>query len=77
MEIRERTDVDRDSARPNTIGKMRVMVVATRRRWLERQEEKVAVQGNWQNEWYDIKQQGTMAKAPPCPERTLKTPLPQ
>ena len=30
-----------------------------------------------QNEWQDIKYQGIMAKAPPCPERTMKTPLPQ
>ena len=51
--------------------------MASKRRWLERQDEKVAVQENWQNEWHDIKYQGTMAKAPPCPERTLKTPLPQ
>ena len=51
--------------------------MASKRRWLERQDEKVAVHENWQNEWHDIKYQGTMAKAPPCPERTLKTPLPQ
>ena len=51
--------------------------VASKRRWLERQEEKVTVQESWQNEWHDIKYQGVMTKAPPCPERTLKTPLPQ
>ena len=51
--------------------------MASERRWLERQDEKVAVQENWQNEWHDIKYQGTMAKAPPCPERTLKMLLPQ
>ena len=50
---------------------------ASNRRWLERQEEKVAVQESWQNEWHDIKYQGIMAQSPPCPERTLKTPLPQ
>ena len=44
---------------------------------MERQEEKVALQESWQNEWHDIKFQGMTAKAPPCPERTLKTPLPQ
>ena len=27
--------------------------------------------------WQDIKYQGIMAKAPPCPERSMKTPLPQ
>ena len=43
----------------------------SKRRWLERQEEMVAVQENWQNEWHDIKYQGLMAEAPPCPERTL------
>ena len=31
----------------------------------------------WQNEWHDIEYQGAVAKAPPCPERTLKTPCPQ
>ena len=35
------------------------------------------MQGSWQNEWHDIKYQGIMGKAPPCPERTLETPLPQ
>ena len=51
--------------------------VASKRRWLKRQEGKVAVQENWQNEWHDIEYQGIMAQAPPCSERTLKTPLPQ
>ena len=51
--------------------------VASRRRWLEHQGERVALQESWQNEWHDIKYQGIMTKAPPCPERTLKTPLPQ
>ena len=47
---------------------------ASRRRWLENQGTK---QESWQNEWPDIQYQGEMAKAPPCAERTLKTPLPQ
>ena len=34
-------------------------------------------QESGQNEWHDIECQGTMAKAAPCPERTLKTLLPQ
>ena len=38
---------------------------------------KGAQQESWQNEWHDITYQGAMAKAPPCTERTLKTPLPQ
>ena len=28
--------------------------VANKRRWLERQEEKVAVQDSWENEWHDF-----------------------
>ena len=44
---------------------------------MERQGEKETLQESWQNEWRDIEYQGEMAKAPPCPERTLKTPLPQ
>ena len=51
--------------------------VANRKRWLESQGKKVAQQESGQNEWHDIQCQGVMAKAPPCPERTLKTPLPQ
>ena len=51
--------------------------VANRKRWLESQGKNVAQQESWQNEWHDIEYQGVMAKAPPCPERTLKTPLPQ
>ena len=29
------------------------------------------------NEWHDVEHQGEMTEAPPCPERTLKTPLSQ
>ena len=36
-----------------------------------------AQQGGGLNEWHDIEYQGEMTEAPPCPERTLKTPLPQ
>ena len=42
--------------------------VASKRRWLERQEEKVALQESGY-EWHDITYQGIMAKAPPCAER--------
>ena len=38
-------------------------IVASRRRWLEHQGERVAVQENWQNEWHDTEYQGIMAKA--------------
>ena len=29
------------------------------------------------SEWQDTKTQGTVATAPPCPDRAMKTPLPQ
>ena len=51
--------------------------VASSRRWLESQGRDGARQENGQNEWHDIEYQGAMAKAPPCPDRTLQTPLPQ
>ena len=51
--------------------------VSSRRRWLESPGKKATKQESWQNEWHDIKYQVVMAKAPPCPERTLKTPMPQ
>ena len=51
--------------------------VASRRRWLESQGRDGARQGSGQNEWHDVEYQGAMAKAPPCPDRTLQTPLPQ
>ena len=35
------------------------------------------MQERCQNEWHDIEYQGAVARAPPCPERTLRTPLPQ
>ena len=41
-------------------------LVASRRRWLERQGEEVAVQERWPNEWQNIEYQGVVAKAPPC-----------
>ena len=51
--------------------------VATRRRWLNSQGRNRARQENGQNEWYDHEYQGARAKAPPCPDSTLQTPLPQ
>ena len=50
--------------------------MASRRRWLESQGRDGARQESGQNEWHDIEYQGVVAKAPRCPERTLKTPLP-
>ena len=43
----------------------------------ERGGENGARQESGQDEWHDTEYQGVMAKAPPCPERILKTPLPQ
>ena len=51
--------------------------VASRRRWLESQGRNAARQENGQNEWCDLEYQGARAKAPPCPDSTLQTPLPQ
>ena len=51
--------------------------VASRRRWLENQGRDGARQENGQNEWYDLEYQGARAKAPPCSNSTLQTPLPQ
>ena len=51
--------------------------VASRRGWLESQGRDGARQENGQNEWYDLGYQGAMAKAPPCQNSTLQTPLPQ
>ena len=44
-------------------------LVASRNRWLEYQGKRVAQQ--------DVNYEGTMAKAPPCPERRMRTPLPR
>ena len=35
------------------------------------------MQERWPNEWHDMEYQGAVTKAPPCPESTLRTPLPQ
>ena len=52
-------------------------LVASRRRWLESQGRDDARQENGRNEWYDLGYQGAKAKAPPCSNSTLQTPLPQ
>ena len=51
--------------------------VASRNRWLEYQGKRVAQQERWLCDWQDVNYEGTMAKAPPCPERRMRTPLPQ
>ena len=51
--------------------------VASRRRWLEYRGDRVALQESLQNDWQDVNYEVIVAKAPPCPERSMKTPLPQ
>ena len=64
-------------SRSSTAKKERDHFVESRIRWLEYQGERVALQENGQNDWHDVEYEGKMAKAPPCPERSMKTPLPQ
>ena len=52
-------------------------LVASRNRWLEHQGKRVALQERWQSDWQDVNYEGTVAKAPTCPERRMRTPLPQ
>ena len=51
--------------------------VASRNRWLECRGQRVAQQERWPSDLQDVNYEGTMAKAPPCPERRMRTPLPQ
>ena len=44
---------------------------------MEYQEKRVAQQERSQSDWEDVNYEGTMAKAPPCPERRMRMPLPQ
>ena len=46
--------------------------VASRRRWLERQGEKVALQESWQNEWHDMKYHEIRAKSPSVPREDFE-----
>ena len=50
--------------------------VASRRRWLESQRKQQSKNVGKMSGMI-FKYQGVMAKAPPCPERTLQTPMPQ
>ena len=52
-------------------------LVASRNRWLEKEGNVVALQERWQSEWQGVNCEGTMAKAPQCPERRTRTSLPQ
>ena len=49
-------------------------LVPSRNRWLEHQGKRVALQERLQR---DVNYEGTVAKAPPCPERRMRTPVPQ
>ena len=51
--------------------------VASRNRWLEYQGKRVAQQKRWLSDLQDVNHEGTMAKAPPCPERRMRMLLPQ
>ena len=44
--------------------------MASRKRWLEHQGKRVALQERWQSDWQDVNYEGT--KAPPCPERRMR-----
>ena len=44
---------------------------------MESQGRDDARQESGTNEWYDLGYQGARAKAPPCPNSTLQTPLPR
>ena len=52
-------------------------LMASRNRWLEHEGKRVAQQDRWPSDLPDVNYEGTMAKAPPCPERRTRTPLPQ
>ena len=51
--------------------------MASRNSWLEYQGKRVAQRERSQSDLNDMNYEGTMAKAPPCPERRMRTPLPQ
>ena len=42
---------------------------------MEHQGKSLALQERWQNDWQDMKYEGIVAKAPPCPERRVRTQL--
>ena len=51
--------------------------MASRNRWLEYNGKSVAQQERPQSDLKDMNYEGTTAKASPCPERRIRTPLPQ
>ena len=50
-------------------------LVASRSRWLEYKGKRVTQQEKWLSDLQDVNHEGTMAKAPPCSERRLRTSL--
>ena len=52
-------------------------LVASRNRWLEYHGQRVAQQERSQSDLEDMNYEGTLVKAPPCPKRKMRTPLPQ
>ena len=51
--------------------------MASRNRWFEHQGKRVAQEERSQSDLKDMNHEGTIAKAPPCLERRMRTPLPQ
>ena len=51
--------------------------VASRHRWLDNQGKRAAQQERSHSDLKDVNYEGTLVKAPPCPERRMRTPLPQ
>ena len=52
-------------------------LVASRNRLLEHEGKRVALQERWQSEWQGVNFEGTVPKAPPCPERRMRMLRPQ
>ena len=52
-------------------------LVASRKCWLEYQGKRVAQQERSHSDLRDVNYEGTLVKAPPCPERRMRTLLPQ
>ena len=73
MQEGEAAGLSRSSVRQKKIDHF----VASRSRWLGYQGKRVAQQERSQSDLKDMNYEGTTVKAPPCPERRMRTPLPQ
>ena len=60
----------------DTNEKMTIWWQAGRVGWSTKEREG-ALQERWQHDWQDMKYEGIVVKAPPCPERRVRTPMPQ